>query len=213
MPHLFDKIWHRYLLHFLLILLVSFSTWKSHSTTCVEAAKNTNQLESSLLDLSKRAKTVYSEAQGPSGELLFLGQTEYRMRLLKSNIPSNAILVLKEIPLDVDIPLVAGIIIGTPLTMQGTHIQIQAKMLGIPLVYVQDLSINDLKEFSEKSGHLSLTTEESVHLEKNSKKRTRRKFESSLPTPHGRESNYRLVSPLDVNVLDQSTNVIGNKFR
>jgi hypothetical protein len=80
---------------------------------------------------------LYVAGVARSGNLLFLTAAEYQQKVREQAIPVDAILVLSELPLIEDLPLVAGIIVSQPLSMEATHVQLLAEKLGIPMALSQ----------------------------------------------------------------------------
>lgn len=103
------------------------------------------------------AKSVYVPGDAKSDQILFLTKEAYLKRVREQSIPVNAILVLEELPLIEDLPLVAGLLVGKELSLQSTHVQLLAEKVGIPLVMVDDIFENhELRGFAQQFSNFEL---------------------------------------------------------
>ncbi|MGE3387212.1 MAG: PEP/pyruvate-binding domain-containing protein [Bdellovibrionales bacterium] len=112
-----------------------------------------------------RAIHVYAKGFKVGRQLLRMTGAEYERMVRSEDIPPDAILLVDHLPLELDLPLVAGVITATPLNLEGSHVQVLAQKMGIPLAYVdqayQDLGVRP--EISQ-NGYWILRADESVWL-------------------------------------------------
>lgn len=89
------------------------------------------------------ASHVYTKVRGKAGVPLFIESAEaYREMIRREEIMPFDIIFIERLPLDVDLPLVRGVVMGTPLTAEGTHIQVLAEKLQIPLVVAPNFMLS-----------------------------------------------------------------------
>lgn len=79
---------------------------------------------------------IYVSGEAKAATVLFLTGKEFQDALKNDSIPVNALLVLEELPLIEDLPLVSGIIVGKELSLEDTHSQRLAAKLGVVLTYL-----------------------------------------------------------------------------
>ncbi len=107
------------------------------SSPQVQASHSCQQaLQEIHVDVQLAIGQVYVEGEAHSGQLLFLSSAEYQHAVKIDSIPIDSIIVLDELPLIADLPLVAGIIISKEMEIEATHVQVLAEKMEIPLVYV-----------------------------------------------------------------------------
>ncbi|MEO0335189.1 MAG: hypothetical protein AAF202_02275, partial [Pseudomonadota bacterium] len=106
----------------------------------------------------------YVEGVGHVGELWRLNKQDYIQLANEERIPPDAILILDEIDLETDLPLVSGIILSKPLTLEGTHIQVLCKKMGIPLVTIPGAFHDSelIQRATLPKAYFSLSVEEGV---------------------------------------------------
>jgi hypothetical protein len=116
-----------------------------------------SKFQNRFVELPITRQYVQLEHNIKSQELLFLTSAEYRKAVAYDEIPVNAILVIDEIPLGEDLPLVSAVIIGKELLLEATHIQVLAEKIGIPLIYSTGVFANsELKSLAKTSRSFEL---------------------------------------------------------
>ncbi|MCB0421008.1 MAG: hypothetical protein KDD61_08430, partial [Bdellovibrionales bacterium] len=110
--------------------------------------------------VSIAARKIYTMVQGEIGRPVFLTETEYRKRVEEESIAEESILFVDRLPTDIDLPTVRGVVMGTPLVAEGTHIQVFAEKMEIPLVLVPKFQeIPVFKEALESQKPISINSE------------------------------------------------------
>lgn len=140
---------------FLVLFLHIFSLGVAHSAQDFSRAQAvcaelfSGDLQPSAQELVVPSDNI-TQAVGRPGGLVFMDKKAYSEAAEAESIRPDSILVLDEIDPQIDLPLVAGVILGRPLPLKGTHIEISADKLRIPLV-VADLGLHrsDLKSLEE----------------------------------------------------------------
>ncbi|MEO0336413.1 MAG: hypothetical protein AAF202_08460 [Pseudomonadota bacterium] len=155
----------------------------------------------------------YVTGEGPSGRVLRLSREEYRKKVLEESIPMDSILVLDEVDLEVDMPIVSGMILSQPLTLEGTHIQVLAEKMGIPLVYLPTAFENaELAMTSMTRGHYQMSLQEGqLSLNWSRNPVYRQVFERALPldTPDLRGVPHLIMSR---DPILYPREIVGDKF-
>ncbi|MEC9282463.1 MAG: hypothetical protein VX642_07110, partial [Bdellovibrionota bacterium] len=89
------------------------------------------------------------------GILRFLSKEEYIAEA--GSMDPRSILLIDELPLDIDPPFVAGIITNKKLPLYGTHVQEMFHAMNSPLVYIQDKAyIEGLKKYEKQFVSLNI---------------------------------------------------------
>jgi hypothetical protein len=100
---------------------------------------------------------IYSKSTGiRTGKILYLSVEEYHQRVLDESIEPDTILFLDDIDLEVELPLVAGVILTKALPSEGTHVQVLAEKMGIPMLFSPGLNHTD--PFFTPGSYFSLNT-------------------------------------------------------
>lgn len=82
---------------------------------------------------------VWGEGSSQPGHILVLSSAQYEKMAVEDKIPPNVILVLDEISLNVDPPVVQAILVAKPIAMRRTHVETLAEKLSIPFAFVPGL--------------------------------------------------------------------------
>lgn len=151
---------------------------------------------------------IYSAGNGPTGRILELPKDEYRKRVESESIDPDTILIVDAIDLEVDPPLVAGIIVKTPLSIEGTHIQGLAQKMEIPLLYSKDIDLSD--PFFKVPGYFAVQTEPYSHIVRTQKPIRRVAKPSIFPREYDRfRSSLNLISQFDPGLARE---IVGGKY-
>lgn len=162
--------------------------------------------ERELLSSQPPKVYVYGSA---SGKLLHLTKQEYRRRAMAEDIDPDTILLLDEIDLEVDVPFVAGIVLMKPLTMEGTHVQVLAEKMAIPLVYIPGMS----EEIAGQHGLFAIDTLPYIRLAKTDVTRPRAPITCVLPAEYPRAEGPTLVSVSQISPdSPPARELVGDKF-
>lgn len=128
------------------LIVWGVSLWASEVCQLALATKPTG-----LTQMPLQAGLIYVEGSVRANNVIFLKRNEYIDMVKQDSIPTDAVIVLDEIPLEVDLPLVSAIIVGKELSLGGTHIQMLAEKLGIPFIVSSSfVSSNEARRFVEE---------------------------------------------------------------
>jgi hypothetical protein len=142
------------------------------------------------------SNTIYVEGTAQSSHLLFLTASEYRRAVDKETLPVDAILVVDELPLSEDLPLVAGLILGRRLSLEESHVQLLAEKLSIPLIVSEEAFLDPaLRALAQGQKKVELRCEQG------------RCSLTEVPRISSMKSRVKSVLPLD---FDRSPKVLLN---
>jgi hypothetical protein len=112
---------------------------------------------------------LYSSGVRSALKLTKLSHIEYEQRVREDSFDPDTILLIDHLPLNLDLPMVAGIIVSSPLRLRGSHPELQALKMGIPLIYVAGaFELPDIANFNHTSGFVTLRAGAQAQLEWNS---------------------------------------------
>ncbi|MEY4615137.1 MAG: hypothetical protein RJB66_97 [Pseudomonadota bacterium] len=105
----------------------------------LQEKKNQSSNDGPSEQVTLEVQRAYVEGVARGNKIVFLRGEDYRQSVQSDAIPVNSILVLDELPLIEDLPLVSGILINKNLSLEASHVQFLAEKLGIPLVTVESV--------------------------------------------------------------------------
>ncbi|NQZ01484.1 MAG: hypothetical protein HRT45_12545 [Bdellovibrionales bacterium] len=141
-------------------------------------------LEQADLTLPSENYKAYVEGEGAVGQIWRLNKQDYRDLVAEERLPTDAILILEDIDLEIDMPLVAGIILSKPLAAEGTHIQVLCRKMGIPLIYSKNYfeDLDMVKAAMQREAHFRLVaTSTEAKLRATEESQVSRKLKRALP--------------------------------
>ena len=125
---------------FLLFLLFSSQVFAESSYQCPKVFQHSaSPFEGRV---KSRGGFVYSAATGRPGRIIHYSLSEYRAAVASESVPPDAILVMERIDTSLDLPFVVGLLLGKPLTVEGTHIELQAQKLGVPFAVLPGIYLD-----------------------------------------------------------------------
>lgn len=145
-------------------------------------------------------------------KILRLTGVEYKQMVQAESVPMDSVLIVDRLPLDVDLPMVAGLVVSSPLGIEGTHVHLQAQMMSMPLAFdagAYEDSAQLLKSFNQK--YVQLSTKDSIKWEFADKPfadSTQRRLKSRLPIRADRSQAYIQAAGPSLN----SPETLGSKF-
>lgn len=119
------------LVAFLLTLFSLGGTERALGTVCTETVATEETVEVKL-----PYNEIYSEGEARGGHFVFLTKAKYVQLASKELINSDAIIVLEDLSLAVDLPVVKGVVLSKPLKSHETHVEVLARKMKIPMVLV-----------------------------------------------------------------------------
>lgn len=155
---------------------------------------------------------VYTKIQEPhaNGKILRLTRAQYRELAEKEAIDPDTFLLLDEIDLEIDPPLVAGIIIQKPMPAGGTHIQMLAEKMGIPLAFAPMANFDS--EFFKQPGYFSMRTVPKVIIDRSLEPMQRPQKLSVLPANFDRAGASEFVIHARSTAKIPPREIVGDKF-
>lgn len=140
---------------FIVEWMIFFGLWFSSGAQANWACIQSLQQPPSGFPLS--IGRIYVEGEARANRLFFLTASEYNESLENDSLPLDSILILDELPLGEDLPLVAGIIISKELALEATHVQVLAEKMEIPLVFSESAFLSDaLRELANNNRSFNL---------------------------------------------------------
>lgn len=150
---------------FLLFLLFSSQVFAESSYQCPKVFQHSaSPFEGRV---KSRGGFVYSAATGRPGRIIHYSLSEYRAAVASESVPPDAILVMERIDTSLDLPFVVGLLLGKPLTVEGTHIELQAQKLGVPFAVLPGIYLDaKVRSISRQEGRrrLQVTSEGNIRF-------------------------------------------------
>lgn len=184
---------------FVVLFCISFYCQTHATSTCHQ------------LFFEKNKITTSSTENFFGSHLIVLSESEYRGRAQSGDLPHDAILVLENLPLDVDLPLVVAVITKNPAKALYSHPQRQASSLGIPLIHSREVYDWALKhKASSTSGYLLKITLNQASLEYARHETSARPLMKSV-LPRNFDRTPQLIVTVD-KAKNFSRELVGDKF-
>ncbi|MCB0421545.1 MAG: hypothetical protein KDD61_11150 [Bdellovibrionales bacterium] len=198
-------------------LLVIFFTVSGQASICVRGVQGDGVQSKSdhrTSSIALPAYQQYTRVKGRSGiPLVVRSENEYRQLVSENKVYPYHILFIERLPLDIDLPLVRGVVMGQPLSAEGTHIQVLSEKLQIPLAtspnVLKNKSINEMAQMRQP---ISVRTHgkdrDLIEVRLHDKVEVSKQNISNLP-----ESGNRKVFEIgDESKTSRSRLVFGDKF-
>jgi hypothetical protein len=178
------------------------------------ATKNETSASISHWQVSPDSRAYTMGFRG-SRKVIRMTAEEYTIAAEFNRIDPDNILILDWLPLDVDLPVIAGVIVSTPLLLEGTHVQVQANKMGTPIIYAPGaFNAPELQTANLHGRYLSVKSENGK-IEVQISDVMPDGAQTSMPPsvlPIAADRSYKAIVPASI-ASQYPVHIVGSKFK